>query len=144
MQVSKRKKSETEEEESKALHFINKLASYVGRKRECDIFGEITTAKLKALKAISFLLAKHGSQNVLLKVRMQALEVGWNDRPTKLKITQQPFNIHLLLLRLPYLQENHFGQHHHSSHSNSFSINPLGFFMNKLTHFSPVSHFYTP
>ena len=47
--VSKREKSEIEEEELKALEVINKLASAEENKGECEIFGELVTTELKAL-----------------------------------------------------------------------------------------------
>ena len=81
--VSKREKSEIEKEELKASEFINKLASAVEKKGECEIFSELVATGLKSLSQKQFLMAKHEIQNVLFKVRMEALEVDINDRPTE-------------------------------------------------------------
>ena len=101
LQVSKQKKSETEEE---SLHVIHKLASAEGSKGEWwDYNNKIQSSKSKAI------YAKQEIQNVLFKVQEQTLEVGGNNRLTDLKTTKhQQFNIRLLLLRLQCLQEKHF------------------------------------
>ena len=81
--VSKRETSEIEEEELKALEVINKLASAEENKGECEIFGELVATELKAVSQKQFLMAKHEIQNVLFKVRMEALEADVNDRLTE-------------------------------------------------------------
>ena len=80
--VSKREDSEIEEEELKALEVINKLASAEENKGGCEIFGELVATELKAPSQKQFLMTKHEIQNVLFKVRMEALEADLNDRPT--------------------------------------------------------------
>ena len=57
--VRKREKSKTEVEEFKALQIINKLASAMKNKDECQIFGEVITTELKTLNQKQHLLAKH-------------------------------------------------------------------------------------
>ena len=81
--VIKREKSKVEEEELKAFQAISKLASIKENKGECEIFGELIATELKSLSQKEFLVAKHEIQNVLFKVRMEALETDSNDRVTK-------------------------------------------------------------
>ena len=136
--VSKREKSEIEEEELKALEVINKLASAEENKVECEIFGELVTTELKALSQKQFLMAKHEIQNVLFKVRMEALEADLNDRPTEktrtatTNLQQHPSTSTLVSLSIetPYQSTTQPQiQLLQPYNSNNFDINSLGLFM---------------
>ena len=85
--VSKREKSEIEKEELKALEVINKLASAEENKGGCEIFGELVATELKTLTQKQFLMAKHEIQNVLFKVRMEALEADTGEKDSSNQYT---------------------------------------------------------
>ena len=74
--------SKIEEEELKAFKAISKLASVEENKGECELFGELIATELKALSQKQRLVAKHEIQNVLFKVRMEALENNSNETRT--------------------------------------------------------------
>ena len=59
------------------------MASAEDNKGECEIFGELVATELKTLSQKQFLMVKQKIENVLFKVRMEALEADLNDRPTK-------------------------------------------------------------
>ena len=135
--VSKREKSEIEEEELRALEVINKLASAEENKGECEIFGELVATELKALSQKQFLMAKHEIQNVLFKVRMEALEADLNDRPTEERRTATTNIQHpststpvSLSIETPYQSTTQPQiQPFQPYNSNNFDINSLGLFM---------------
>ena len=136
--VSKREKSEIEEEElNKALEIINKLVSAEENKGECEIFGELLATELKALSQKLFLMAKYEIQNVLFKVRMEALEADLNDRPTEERRTATTNIQHLststpvsLPIETPYQSTTQPQmQPFQPYNSNNFDINSLVLFM---------------
>ena len=70
-------KCRMEDEEMKLLKNISsKLTAPEEKKSECDLFGELIATELKTLNQKQFLLAKYEIQNVIFKIRMQALEHG--------------------------------------------------------------------
>lgn len=137
VQTNKREKTDIEKEELKALQVINKLASAEENKGECEIFGELIAAELKTLDQRKLFLAKHEIQNVIFKIRMQALESDVNGRPTALTrtathppSTSSPVVSSVEESLRPITQPAY--QPFQPQHSDGFGMNPLDFFMQQV------------